>query len=107
MIIIIKYHSPNTRIEKVILDNGEEWILKGECNRCGMCCDDMPSKYHPYIAKRGKGKGCRFEYKEVLDNVKVSACKTYWCKPECCTLFPNDPHEDLYEECSYEWERVK
>ena len=102
------------RIKQVKDNNGDWWILHGECNRCGECCGDR-------IAKNGSGKWkCNFMrapigsanqkesalFQEMVDGEVLYGCRLHWSKPWSCKLYPYDPHETLYPSCSYSWEKL-
>ena len=103
------------RIKQVQDKNGDWWVLKGDCNRCGECCQDR-------ICPNGTGKWqCNFMrapigsqeqgqsalYSEVVDDKLVYGCKLSFSKPWECKIYPHDPLEELYPSCSYKWEKLE
>ena len=71
--------------------NGEEWLIKGYCSRCGVCCEKLKCKELKYETQNGE---------------KLAVCKIRETRPWYCMLYPRDPYDPLPEECSFEWERV-
>jgi hypothetical protein len=103
----LNYKSLNADVVMVELSNGEQWILKGYCNRCGVCCDNVNAQDHPFMAKENGEPGCKWNKYETLNGERVSTCLAMTCKPGPCQIYPRDPYEELFPECSYEWERIK
>lgn len=100
--ITFKIEQPSAEVAIVKLDNGEVWKRNGYCNRCGMCCDNIKGD----LAKENSND-CKHQKHENLNDEKVSVCKIYWTRPYQCAVYPFDPYDELYEKCSYSWERVK
>lgn len=101
--LIIKYNHPISHPREVTLKNGEIWKLEGECNRCGDCCEHINI---PELV-RDTGQGCKHLSYETWDGKEVSSCNIYWIRPCFCALYPRDPNEELFPNCSYKWVRVK
>lgn len=104
--LTFEYSQMHGNVKIVELENGEKWKLHGECNRCGMCCEKIPAHLHPFLAKES-GEGCRFLTYEKLNGENLAKCEAVFCKPGPCLIYPRDPYEGLFEECSYSWERIK
>lgn len=90
-------------VRKVYLDNGEKWNLKGECNRCGVCCEEMKMPVFEFADRKGKCKKVKYE---TLNGEKVATCRILWSRPAACLLYPKDPYEELPKECSYTWKKI-
>jgi hypothetical protein len=78
---------------RVLLNNGETWAVKGECLRCGKCCE----------------RGTCLSYKhEILNEKYVAKCEAQWSKPWQCKMFPTNPYDkrELIEGCGYSWEKI-
>jgi len=78
---------------EVELNNGERWKVKGECLRCGKCCE------------RGV---CQSYDHEVLNGKVVAKCSAQWGKPWQCKIFPTNPYDEKErpEGCGYNWEKI-
>lgn len=100
----IDYNHSFGVVRKVTLPNGEQWNLNGICNRCGDCCLNMKIPMPEFNDENGL---CKYIGWETVDGERLCKCNTSWCKPADCILYPIDPYDELYENCSYEWERVK
>ena len=103
---ILIEHNSTIKVKRVKLDNGEEWDLIGECSRCGDCCENINVDSLPILQPAINGK-CKFMYYEIVNGERLCSCKAQRFKPDDCSLYPYDPHNKLYENCSYEWKRVK
>jgi hypothetical protein len=91
MLILVDYKHPHGTVKEVQI-NGERWILKGQCNRCGECCRiNMKCKYLKY---------------EMIDGKKIAKCSIAWKKPTNCVLYPRDPYDPLPCKCTYYWEKI-
>ena len=122
--MVIDYGSPTVVPRTVVLEDEatilgydgnnepiyreETWILKGECNRCGVCCA-MPSNsqlWDKYFKLRDDG-ACGILEDMEIDGIKVTRCAQYIDRPFCCALYPSNPYADKIEKCSYIWEKIK
>jgi len=97
MKILFNWTYPNGNAEEAYLDNGEVWALKGECRKCGACCDPMAC---------GHLKSEKFTNEEGITSDQ-RVCDIAWCKPGRCLLYPFDPYDKLNESCGFTWEQTK
>lgn len=104
MKVLVDFEQPRGEVKRVILDNGEEWILEGECNRCGECCEQTKMPLKDLQNKEG---GCKYFSYETVNGEKLGKCEIMWYRPAFCMLYPRDPYEPLTPNCSYRWKRVK
>ena len=103
MKILIDFTHSRGVTESVTLENGEQWILKGECNRCGQCCEEVNMFIEEFKTDCGK---CNKLFYETVDGKRVSACSILWSRPAGCLIYSRDPYEALPEKCSFEWEKI-
>ena len=89
--VILGCRGSEVWVEKVGLNNGEVWQIKGECSRCGKCC------------MRGVCQSLDFE---SLNGKKVAKCTSQWSKPWLCKIYPMNPYEELWDTCTYKWEKI-
>ena len=94
--------------------NGEWWTLKGECCRCGECCDhslvegyEDRWKCNFMRSPGGKTDDASALYQEVVDGEMIYGCKLHFSKPWGCRIYPSDPDEKLFPSCSYSWEKAE
>ena len=102
--IKLEYSHPRGEVSQVELDNGEVWNLKGECNRCGKCCEKVKMTLPEFAKEDGT---CKHLSYETENGVKQAKCAIMWARPIFCALYPRDPYEKLPDECSYSWEKIK
>lgn len=103
MIIVVYFNHPRGSVKEVKLDNGEIWLLYGECFRCGECCKKTKMIIKEFQDKNGYCK--HFSY-ESINGKKVGRCAIMWSRPAFCLLYPRDPYDKLHEGCAYKWELV-
>jgi len=103
MQILLDYSHPRGFVKQVTLDNGEVWALEGECNRCGACCE---RNLAPGMFRNDNGSCSKLSY-ETVNAQRVAACGVMWSRPIGCAVYPRDPLEPLYPECSYQWVKVE
>jgi hypothetical protein len=101
MRILLDFKTTRGNVKLVRLDNGETWSLDGECNRCGVCCELMKMPLKAIATRKGKCKKLKYE---TQNGEKISVCTIMESRPSFCMLYPNNPYEPLYEECSFRWE---
>ena len=65
-------------------------ILKGECNRCGACCERLK---------------CEHLKHETLDYVPRAVCSIYNKRPVWCAIWPQID-DDLPHGCGFHWEKM-
>ena len=102
--IIIDDTHPRGRVVMVVKPNGDQYLLVGDCNRCGRCCEDV-GKNKNFIHSEG-GK-CKFFKYETVNGKKLGTCKIMWERPVACYLYPRNPDEKLYPECGFRWDKVE
>ena len=107
-----------------------EWVLKGECNHCGWCCQfhmlirlTVPSKtperltpdLQIFYSLRGAVKGDDGRMRLIVhgfapcsahDNGLVKRCTIYEDRPQVCRDFPQAPDQLEGTPCSYWFERT-
>ena len=99
--ILIEFSHPRGTVKEVEV-HGEKWILHGECNRCGVCCEQAKMPVKEYRTKSG---GCNKLSYEMVDSERLAKCSVMWCRPAWCIFYPRDPYEELPKECSFKWEK--
>lgn len=102
--ILYDFKTARGAVKMVKLDNGEVWDLKGECSRCGECCENLKMPLKEIAGENGK---CiKLEY-ETQNGEKMAKCTApYETRPNFCALYPRDPYEKLYENCTFAWVRL-
>lgn len=77
---------------RVLLSNGETWLLKGKCLRCGKCGNP----------------DCQYWEYEMLNGKRVVKCNAqlHGIKPWACQTYPRNPLAQLDEGCGYYWEKI-
>jgi len=71
--------------------------LEGECNQCGVCCQQQ-------VPFPGKDGACIYLVMETVDDKPKGRCEVYRERPAVCALWPM-PEEELPEECGFSWAR--
>jgi len=100
--ILLDFTHPRGSIRTIEKD-GKKWELKGECNRCGLCCERSKM---PIVEFQKEDKTCKHFSYETVDGKKLGKCAIMWHRPAFCLLYPHDPDDPLIEECGYWWEEV-
>jgi len=100
--ILIDFEHPRGTVEWVEINN-ETWLLHGECNRCGVCCEQIKMPFKPFRRRNG---GCNRLSYEILDGERVACCSEMWCRPAFCVFYPRDPYDPLPDNCSFRWEKI-
>jgi len=103
MRILVDFNIARGQIKLVKLDNGETWELKGECNRCGVCCEQLKMPLKEISDRKGRCKKLKYE---TQNGERLAVCKIMVSRPAFCLLYPKDPYDPLYEECSFSWEKI-
>lgn len=103
MDILLNFCDSHGFIKMIKLESGEVWRLKGECNRCGQCCEEMKMFIPEFSTPEG---GCNKLSYENVNGERKAVCAISWCKPAGCIMYPRDPYDKLPEKCSYEWEKI-
>jgi hypothetical protein len=91
MKLLIEFNHPRGYVEEVQLDNGEIWVLDGECVRCGECCKELK---------------CKHLRMEKVNGKIIATCTIMWDRPAKCMLYPNDPSIPLHDGCGYSWRKL-
>lgn len=89
---------PTITVVKVLLDNGEEWLVSGSCKQCGRCCTQPQWPEYLGINKDGSCGG-------LVRQISKCTCKAYWNRPMCCALYPVNPYADKIDGCGFLWEK--
>lgn len=93
----------NRQVTKVVKD-GTTFLLKGECLKCGQCCDGLANCPSAATYTGNADADKPFLEEQTLDGETVYLCKVQWNKPYPCKIYPSDPDEPLDERCGYYWE---
>ena len=85
------------------------------CNKCGICCKNIPVDFSKKILYWDGIKPLREEFANLInpvsqnDNISICTCKylknnlcTNPNKPEECIVYPSSPFVKLPENCGYE-----
>ena len=103
MKILVEYTQPRGDVKKVYLDDGTAWELKGECKRCGKCCESIIPPQH---LDDGNGR-CKMLSYETQNGVHMAKCGIMEQRPWFCFVYPRDPYDPLLEGCGYRWVKVE
>jgi len=103
-ILKVEYSESSRGSIKEYSRNGEVWVLEGECNMCGVCCERAKMPVKEYQKEDGY---CKHLIHETRDGEKIGRCGIFEGRPVWCFLYPRDPYDKLHEECSFKWKRVK
>ena len=68
----------------------DDLFLKGECKRCGQCCEKRKCPHLKF---------------ETLDGTKQASCSIYRERPVGCALWPMKD-DKLPEDCGFWWEKL-
>jgi uncharacterized cysteine cluster protein YcgN (CxxCxxCC family) len=107
--LLIKWER-NRVTEVTDLRTGEKWVLKGECNRCGLCCTikraGIPDEFWDE-----ENRKCKFLIiVGKLGEPNSSYCKlhtTSMFKPWRCIVDFKGTLEEVESRCTYHYEKVK
>ena len=67
-----------------------DFILKGQCKRCGACCLRLNCQYLEF---------------ETLNDTKQAVCKIYNKRPVWCAIWPQID-DTLPDKCGFYWEKI-
>jgi hypothetical protein len=102
--ILIEFKHPRGTVREVKVNN-ETWILHGECNRCGDCCEVLDASVIKLL-KQKDSKKCKHLGYENFEGKRIAKCAIIWERPAFCVFYPRDPSEPLFPNCSFRWEKL-
>lgn len=83
-------------LKTIIKDYEENYVRKGECNRCGKCC---------YVHnEQGELVPCKYL---IINEDSTTTCELYGKpeRPEVCINFPQKDNSHKFPECGYYFEQ--
>lgn len=92
-----EYINGTFQIREIIDENGETYILEGECCNCGKCCLDPRNN----VGFNDETGSCSKLMQYIENDITKYKCSIYSTRPAACMLWPTEIEEIArYPECT-------